>query len=102
MAGAQLSHGELCKHAIHATNGTQVAAPQPPLKEPAPQQLAVRKKRKRKHYAVRQFYEEQLEVDLSYPIGLLSDFHMAYAMDSLCRQSGPCEVMSLCEVSDAA
>ena len=31
--GAQLSHGQLGEHTVHAADGAQVAAPQPPLKE---------------------------------------------------------------------
>ena len=31
--GAQLSHGQLGKHTVHAPDGAQVAAPQPSLKE---------------------------------------------------------------------
>lgn len=36
LSRAQLCHGKLGKHSIHAPDGTQVAAPQPSLKEPAP------------------------------------------------------------------
>jgi hypothetical protein len=31
--GAQLSHGQLGKHPIHAADGAEVAAPQPSLEE---------------------------------------------------------------------